>query len=257
MSVLDSIIAGVRLDEAERRLENSELEELIQSAPKVRDAYLSLTATDFSIIAEIKRSSPSKGVLAPILDPQTLARTYERNGAAVISVLTEQRRFNGSLADFKSVRSEVDIPMLRKDFMVSEYLIRESRAYGADLVLLIVAALDDKQLSDFYQIARELEMEVLVEVHDEFELERAMAIKPRIVGVNSRNLKTLEVDRSAFSRLLPLIPSEIVKIAESGISEPGDVKFARESGARAILVGEALVKSSDPGLRVREFLGKN
>ena len=247
MSVLDSIIEGVKLDEANRRLSNSKLDELIAGAPKVRDAFQALSGPKFSIIAEIKRSSPSKGALAEIPAPKALGKIYEASGAAVVSVLTEERRFKGSLADFVSVRESIDIPMLRKDFMVSDYLIRESRAYGADLVLLIVAALDDEQLRDFYQIASELGMHSLIEIHDEVELERAMQINPKIVGVNSRNLKTLEVDRSTFARLLPRIPNQVIKVAESGISSIEDIQFAYKSGARAALVGEALVKADRPG----------
>lgn len=254
MSVLDSIIEGVKLDEANRRLSPSELEERIATAPEVRDALRALSELNFSIIAEIKRSSPSKGALAAIPEPKVLGKIYEESGAAIVSVLTEERRFNGSLADFASVRGAIELPMLRKDFMVSDYLIRESRAYGADLVLLIVAALDDGQLRDLFQLAGELGMNSLIEIHDEAELERAMAINPKIIGVNSRNLKTLEVDRSAFARLLPRIPNQVVRVAESGISSIEDIQFAYKSGAKAALVGEALVKSKEPGRVLTELL---
>lgn len=254
MSVLDSIIEGVKLDEANRRMPTAQLEERITVAPKVKDALQALSEPKFSIIAEIKRSSPSKGALAEIPEPSALAKIYEESGAAIVSVLTEERRFKGSLADFASVRESISIPMLRKDFMVSDYLVRESRAYGADLVLLIVAALDDAQLRDLYQLASELGMNSLIEIHDEVELERAMAINPKIVGVNSRNLKTLEVDRSAFARLLPRIPDEVIKVAESGISSVRDIEFAFSSGARAALVGEALVKAEHPGRALAELL---
>lgn len=254
MSVLDSIIEGVKLDEANRRLSPSELEERIATAPEVKDALRALSEPNFSIIAEIKRSSPSKGALAAIPEPKVLGKIYEESGAAIVSVLTEERRFNGSLADFASVRGAIELPMLRKDFMVSDYLIRESRAYGADLVLLIVAALDDGQLRDLFQLAGELGMNSLIEIHDEAELERAMAINPKIIGVNSRNLKTLEVDRSAFARLLPRIPNQVVRVAESGISSIEDIQFAYKSGAKAALVGEALVKSKEPGRVLTELL---
>lgn len=255
MSVLDSIIEGVRLDEAARRLSNSELEERISSAAKPRSALSRFRSHKLSLIAEIKRSSPSKGNLSEIPEPDSLARIYERSGASVVSVLTEQRRFNGSLKDFALARNAVDLPLLRKDFMVSEYLIKESRAFGTDVVLLIVAALSDDELRDFHQLTYELGMEALVEIHNEAELERALEISPRILGVNSRNLKTLEVDTSSFSRLLPLIPDSIIKVAESGIANVGDVRTASRAGADAVLVGEALVRSKDPGLTVREFLG--
>jgi indole-3-glycerol phosphate synthase len=169
-------------------------------------------------------------------------------------VLTEERRFNGSLKDFALVRKEVSLPMLRKDFMVSEYLIRESRAFGADLVLLIVAALSESELRDFHALAIELGMDVLVEIHDEVELERALTISPKILGVNARNLKTLDVDTSSFDRLLPLIPGSIIKVAESGISTLDDARRARKAGADALLVGEALVRSPDPGNTIKSFL---
>lgn len=254
MSVLESIIAGVLADQKSRQLSDAELAERIASIGVVRDPLQSLTSQDFSVIAEVKRSSPSKGMLADISDPAQLAALYEDGGASVISVLTEQQRFGGSLQDFVDVRSRVSIPMLRKDFIVNEYLVRESRAFGADLLLLIVAALDDAQLQDFYTLARELGMRVLVEVHDAEELERAMQIGPEIIGVNARNLKTLEIDLSNFRSLLPRIPSEIYRIAESGIATIDDVKLAKESGASAILVGETLVKSGDPASTIAEFL---
>lgn len=254
MSVLESIIAGVLADQKSRQLSDAELAERIASIGVVRDPLQSLTSQDFSVIAEVKRSSPSKGMLADISDPAQLAALYEDGGASVISVLTEQQRFGGSLQDFVDVRSRVSIPMLRKDFIVNEYLVRESRAFGADLLLLIVAALDDAQLQDFYTLARELGMRVLVEVHDAEELERAMQIGPEIIGVNARNLKTLEIDLSNFRSLLPRIPTEIYRIAESGIATIDDVKLAKESGASAILVGETLVKSGDPASTIAEFL---
>lgn len=254
MSVLESIIAGVLADQKSRQLSDAELAERIASIGVVRDPLQSLTSQDFSVIAEVKRSSPSKGMLADISDPAQLAALYEDGGASVISVLTEQQRFGGSLQDFVDVRSRVSIPMLRKDFIVNEYLVRESRAFGADLLLLIVAALDDAQLQDFYTLARELGMRVLVEVHDAEELERAMQIGPEIIGVNARNLKTLEIDLSNFRSLLPRIPTEIYRIAESGIATIEDVKLAKESGASAILVGETLVKSGDPASTIAEFL---
>jgi indole-3-glycerol phosphate synthase len=254
MSVLESIIAGVLADQKSRQLSDAELAERIASIGVARDPLQSLTSQDFSVIAEVKRSSPSKGMLADISDPAQLAALYEEGGASVISVLTEQQRFGGSLQDFVDVRSRVSIPMLRKDFIVNEYLVRESRAFGADLLLLIVAALDDAQLQDFYTLARELGMRVLVEVHDAEELERAMQIGPEIIGVNARNLKTLEIDLSNFRSLLPRIPTEIYRIAESGIATIDDVKLAKESGASAILVGETLVKSGDPASTIAEFL---
>ena len=256
MTVLDSIIEGVREDLAKRRKSlNQILEEMSQAAP-VRDAHIALTGDEMKVIAEVKRSSPSKGSLSAITDPAALAESYQKAGASVISVLTEERRFKGSLSDLDAVRSRVDIPVLRKDFMIDEYQFYEARAHGADLVLLIVAALSKSQLKDFFDIATELKMAALIEVHTADELERALEISPRIVGVNSRNLKTLEVDPKAFADLIPRIPAELIRVAESGISTRSDVEFAQNSGAKAILVGEALVTSGDPDLAMRTLLGR-
>ena len=257
MSVLDAIIEGVREDLAARRKPLAQLQEAMDIAAPVRDPLKTLLGNELSVIAEVKRSSPSKGALATIADPASLAEQYENAGASVISVLTERRRFGGSLADLDAVRSRVNIPVLRKDFMVDEYQFFEARAHGSDVVLLIVAALSKSQLIDFHQLSEGLGMRALIEVHTHDELERALEISPRIVGVNSRNLKTLDVDASAFAELLPLIPTDVVRVAESGISTRAEVEFAQGNGATAILVGEALVKSSNPELAMRELLGED
>lgn len=254
MSVLDSIISGVREDLAARRLSMAEIAEAIDRAAPVRDPFQTLLSAELSVIAEVKRSSPSKGALAPITDPAGLAEQYVLAGATIISVLTERRRFGGSLDDLDAVRSRVDIPILRKDFMIDEYQFFEARAHGADLVLLIVAALGHNQLRDYHQLAVELGMRVLVEVHTNDELESALDISPQIIGINSRNLKTLDVDSAAFAELLPRVPKELVRVAESGISTRSEVIFAQECGATAILVGEALVRAGDPVAAMRELL---
>lgn len=255
MSVLDSIIEGVREDLAARRGSMGALHERIDAQAPALDAHTFLSRNEINVIAEVKRSSPSKGDLAPITDPAALAEKYQEAGAAAVSVLTEQRRFGGSLADLDAVRSRIEIPVLRKDFMVDEYQFLEARAHGADIVLLIVAALSKSQLKDFYDLATELGMASLVEVHTQSELESAMDISPRIVGVNSRNLKTLEVSASVFEELIPAIPSSVIRVAESGISTHADVAQAQKAGATAILVGESLVKSGDPISAMRELLG--
>jgi indole-3-glycerol phosphate synthase len=255
-TVLDSIVAGVLEDVAARAVPMSELREKLAEAPQVRDAYAALAAPGMQIIAEVKRSSPSKGALAPIGDPAALALSYETAGAAVISVLTEGRRFGGSSADLLAVRNSVKIPVLRKDFIVTEFQVVESRVLGADLLLLIVAALTDSQLRDFHQMAHELGMSVLVEVHDEAEMQRAIDIDSRIIGVNARNLKTLEIHEEAFAKLLPLAPSDVVKVAESGISHREQVVSAELSGAKVILVGETLVRAGDPALAINTLLGR-
>lgn len=256
MSVLDSIIEGVREDLAKRRKSLGQLHDEMSQAPAPLDAHPVLKGDVMKVIAEVKRSSPSKGSLSAIADPAALAEQYQIAGASVISVLTEERRFKGSLADLTAVRSRVSIPILRKDFMVDEYQFFEARAHGADLVLLIVAALAKSQLRDFYDLATDLGMAVLIEVHTADELERAMEISPRIIGVNSRNLKTLEVNPSAFAELIPRIPNEVIRVAESGISRRADVEFAQSHGADAILVGEALVTSADANLAMRSLLGQ-
>ena len=253
--MLDSIIEGVREDLAARRGSMGALHERIDAQAPALDAHTFLSRNEMNVIAEVKRSSPSKGDLAPITDPAALAEKYQEAGAAAVSVLTEQRRFGGSLADLDAVRSRIDIPVLRKDFMVDEYQFLEARAHGADIVLLIVAALSKSQLKDFYDLATELGMASLVEVHTQSELESAMDISPRIVGVNSRNLKTLEVSASVFEELIPAIPSSVIRVAESGISTHADVAQAQKAGATAILVGESLVKSVDPISAMRELLG--
>ena len=256
MSVLDSIIEGVREDLAKRRRSLGELHEQMSQAAAPLDAHAVLKSDQMKVIAEVKRSSPSKGELSAIGDPAALSERYESAGASVISVLTEERRFKGSLADLTAVRARVSIPILRKDFMVDEYQFFEARAHGADMVLLIVAALAKSQLRDFYDLATEMGMAALIEVHTADELERAMEITPRIVGVNSRNLKTLDVNQGAFAELIPQIPAEVIRVAESGISARRDVEFAQSHGADAILVGEALVTSSDPALAMRTLLGQ-
>lgn len=255
MSVLDSIIEGVREDLAARRGSMAALHERIDAQAPALDAHSFLSRAEMNVIAEVKRSSPSKGNLAPITDPAALAEKYQEAGAAAVSVLTEQRRFGGSLADLDVVRSRIDIPVLRKDFMVDEYQFLEARAHGADIVLLIVAALSKSQLKDFYDLATELGMASLIEVHTQSELESAMDISPRIVGVNSRNLKTLEVSASVFEELIPAIPTSVIRVAESGISTRADVVQAQKAGASAILVGETLVKSGNPISAMRELLG--
>ncbi|MFZ3454458.1 indole-3-glycerol phosphate synthase TrpC [Arthrobacter sp. 7Tela_A1] len=261
MSVLDDIIAGVREDMAQRQRElplEKVQERAAQAAPAL-DAFDALGGNDdprrtLRVISEVKRSSPSKGALAEITDPAALAARYEHGGAAVISVLTEQRRFNGSLADFDAVREAVRIPLLRKDFTVDEYQIWEARAHGADLVLLIVAALDDEQLRTFLDLTHELGMNALVETHTAEEIERAAAVGARIIGVNVRNLKTLEVDRSVFAALSASIPAGAVVIAESGVRDTADVEHFAANGANAVLVGEALVKHHDPAATIAEFM---
>ncbi len=257
MSVLDDIVAGVRIDLAERETVTglADLRAALADVDPPLDPMPHLRAPGSSVIAEVKRRSPSKGDLAKIPDPAVLAQQYAAGGAAAISVLTEQRRFGGSLDDLRAVRAAVDIPVLRKDFIVSTYQLVEARAAGADLALLIVAALPGDELRRLYDEARELGLAVLVEVHDEAETERAVDLGAELVGVNARNLKTLEIHDDTFGRLAPLVPDDRVKVAESGIFGPADVKRFVGEGARAVLVGEALVKDGDPQHAVAEMTG--
>ena len=257
MSVLDDIVAGVRVDLARRQSEvpEADLRARLLDVPPARDPMPAFRRPGSSVIAEVKRRSPSKGDLAGITDPAALAASYERGGAAAISVLTEERRFGGSLADLDAVRSAVATPVLRKDFVVESYQLLEARAHGADLVLLIVAALPGDALTRLYDHARELGLAALVEVHDEPEAERAVALEARLVGVNARNLKTLDVDPATFAKLAPLLPGDVVRVAESGITGPDDVRRHVGEGADVVLVGEALVRDGDPEAAVRAMTG--
>lgn len=258
MSVLDDIIAGVRQDLEVRRAAVSQerLRELIEATAPARDALAALTPSaqrPFGVIAEVKRKSPSKGELAAIAAPAELAARYAAGGAAVISVLTEQRRFGGSLADLDAVRAAVQVPVLRKDFTVDPYQILEARAHGADLILLIVAALSDADLREFLELTHSLGMNALVETHTPEEVQRAAALGAKLIGVNVRNLKTLDVDPARFADLAPSLPVGAVAIAESGVAGVEDVENYARAGADAVLVGEALVKGADPQDAVARF----
>jgi indole-3-glycerol phosphate synthase len=254
-TVLDDIIAGVRADLAGRqeRTPLPAVAELAAAAPPPRRVTSALRGPTLAVIAEVKRRSPSKGALATIAEPAALASQYERGGAAAISVLTEERRFGGSLADLDAVRAEVDTPLLRKDFVVADYQVHEARAHGADLVLLIVAALADQDLRRLHDLVCSLGMTPLVEVHDEEETRRAVALGAEVIGVNARDLKTLEVDPAVFERLSPQIPADRVRIAESGVSGREDAARYAAAGADAVLVGEALVRAADPSALLAEL----
>ncbi|MFJ6694635.1 indole-3-glycerol phosphate synthase TrpC [Streptomyces sp. NPDC091272] len=244
MNVLDSIVEGVRADLAERqrRVPLGELQDRAADAgPGVDGAALLRRPDGLCVIAEVKRASPSKGPLAEIADPAALAAEYESGGATAISVLTEGRRFGGSLADLDAVRSRVAAPVLRKDFTVGPYQLWEARAHGADLALLVVAALEQSLLAELVALAAEIGLTPLVEVHDEGETDRALAAGARLIGVNARDLRTLEVDRGTFERLAPAVPPDVVTIAESGVRGPADAAHYAAHGADAVLVGESVV----------------
>jgi indole-3-glycerol phosphate synthase len=266
MTVLDDIIKGVREDLEERKTLTS-LANIIDQSRAVTtggaiDVMNHFKKGEFGVIAEIKRSSPSKGVLAEIASPAELAKSYQAGGACAISVLTEARRFNGSLADLAAVRSAVTIPILRKEFIVDSYQIYEARAFGADIILLIVAALSDEEILEFSTLTHELGMRTLIEVHDGEEIGRVLNLSKQgaldidLLGINARNLKTLEINPESFAALAPLVPATIPLIAESGISNSAEVGALSARGASGILVGEALVKDGNPAATIQEFLNR-
>lgn len=258
--MLDQLTAGALEDAAERRerVSLAEIERRAVSAPEPRDALKALAPTDhIRLIAEIKRSSPSKGALASIPDAPELAATYAEAGADAISVLTEGRKFGGSLDDLVAIRGTVSVPLLRKDFIAEEYQILEARAFGADIVLLIVAALEQTALSRLHTFAQQLGLTVLVETHSADEVRRASDIGARLVGVNARDLSTFELDRNLFGEVRHLIDQSAIAVAESAVATVDDVVAYRRAGADVVLVGEALVTSGSPLDRVREFRGVN
>jgi len=257
--ILDRILANKYLEVAQRRI-NTPIEPL-----RVREQALAQTPPrDFigaliragrpALIAECKKASPSKGLLRPDYDPAQLARTYAENGAAALSVLTDEKFFQGSLNDLSAALEAVDLPALRKDFIVDCYQVYEARAAGADAVLLIVAALRLDLLRELHQLIGELGMTALVEVHDEAEVEMALKIESKLIGVNNRNLHDFSVDLQTTGRLRKSIPADIALVAESGIHTADDVSRVRDLGVDAILVGEALVTASDVGAKVRELV---
>jgi indole-3-glycerol phosphate synthase len=256
VSVLDEILEGVRADLAVRR-EHTPLDQLKEAARQAaapRDLMAVLRRPDVAVIAEVKRSSPAKGALAPITDPAALARDYQAGGASIISVLTEPRRFGGSLADLVAVRQAVAVPVLRKDFVISSYQLWEARAHGADMILLIVAALDQNALVSLVERALSIGLVPLVEAHTDSEVVRAVEAGAKVIGVNARDLTTLALDREVFGRLAPLIPPDVIKIAESGVRGPRDLLAYAAAGADAVLVGESLVTGKDPRSAVADLV---
>ncbi|WP_378146497.1 indole-3-glycerol phosphate synthase TrpC [Cnuibacter sp. UC19_7] len=254
--MLAELVAGA-LEDASRRQETTpqaEVERRALAVPPALDALSFLAPAErIKVIAEVKRASPSRGDLADIADPAALAALYAQGGASAISVLTEGRRFKGSLADLEAVRAVVDVPVLRKDFIATEYQVLEARASGADLVLLIVAALDQETLARLHAFILELGMTPLVETHDAAEVSRAADLGARLVGVNARNLSTFELDRDLFGRLVDRIPEGVIRVAESAVKTPADVAHYRSAGADVVLVGEALVTGGDPVAAIKEF----
>ena len=256
-SFLERIVAERRADAGRRRNEGA-LELAKDAAPAggpVRDLVAAIAAPGLAVIAEVKRASPSAGDIRADADPVATARTYDRGGAAAISVLTEPAHFRGSLDDLRAVREAVGVPVLRKDFLCDALHLWEARAAGADAVLLIVAALTQTELVTLIDLADALGMAALVEVHAPDEAARALDAGARIVGINARNLATLEVDPATIPKIRPLVPQGVLVVAESGIATRADVIAVEEAGVDAILVGEALMRASDPGAKIAELRG--
>jgi len=253
---LGAILAARRrqIGEAQARTPLESLEHAAQARSERRDFAAALSAGPVRVIAELKRASPSRGILRQQYGCEEIAQSYEAAGAAALSVLTEERHFLGSLDDLKAVRAAVRLPVLRKDFILDDYQIYESVAAGADALLLIVAALSDEDLRRFLELCLGLRMALLVEVHDESELERALRVGARIIGVNNRDLKTLEVDLEISLRLRPAIPPECIAVSESGIKTVEDLRRLAEAGYHAVLIGERFMTAPDPGAGLREML---
>ena len=255
--MLAGLTAGA-VEDAEARAVRRPLADLeraaLAQAPAI-DALAALAPAErVKIIAEVKRASPSRGDLAAIPDPALQAARYEEGGASAISVLTEGRKFKGSLADLEAVKARVSLPVLRKDFIATPYQVLEARASGADLVLLIVAALEQPLLQQLHDLVIELGMTPLVEAHSADEVARAVDLGSQLIGVNARDLTTFELDRELFGRVADQIPAGVIRVAESAVLEVSDVERYREAGADAILVGEALVIGGDPTATLQSFL---
>lgn len=256
MSFLTAVIAAKRAEVKERKARLPEAA-LFDRIPRERRGFAAALAGEgLAVIAEVKRASPSRGPIAPDLDLPRLLRDYERGGAAAVSILTESEFFRGSLGDLEAARDLTSLPLLRKDFIVDPYQIVEAAAAGADAVLLIAACLSPSQLDELRAAARELDLAALVEIHDEEELAMALAAGAELIGVNSRDLRTLAVEPERALRLLARLPEGVIKVAESGITRPEEAARAAAAGADAILVGEALVKSPDPASLIAALRGR-
>jgi indole-3-glycerol phosphate synthase len=255
VSILERIVAAKRAEVIAAKKRLPDVEAQARQASKVRDFVGALRAKRPAVIAEIKRASPSKGVLRADFDPAAIAKSYELGGAACMSVLTDREFFQGSPEHLTMARSACSLPALRKDFVIDPYQVFESRVLGADCILLIAACLEGSQMRELERLAHGLDMAVLVEVHDAAELERALELKTPLIGVNNRNLRTFETRLETTLELLPRIPQDRIVITESGILGPADVARMREHGVHTFLVGEAFMRARDPGAALRELFG--
>ena len=221
------------------------------------DAIMSrVSEKETAIIAEIKKASPSKGLIREDFEPKKIAKEYEEGGATCLSVLTDEPFFQGKLEYLDSVRSSCELPILRKDFMIDLYQIYETKAYGGDCILLIVAALDIVQLKDFSQLARELNLDILIEVHSEDELNEALSINSKLIGINNRDLTTFEVDKNLAIKLARQIPKDVIVVSESGISSREDILSSKEQGIHSFLIGESFMRKPNPGNALKDILEK-
>jgi indole-3-glycerol phosphate synthase len=259
--ILDKIVAVKREEIAAARKKKpleamrADAESRVLTRDFVGAMRAKLAAGQAAVIAEIKKASPSKGVLRADFIPADIAQSYAENGAACLSVLTDKQFFQGSIDFLKQARASCDLPVLRKDFMVDPYQVYESRAIGADCILLIAACLDDAEMAELEAIARSLDMAVLVEVHDGAELQRALKLKTPLVGINNRNLRTFEVSLDTTLALLNEVPGDRLLVTESGILGPADVKKMRAAGVHSFLVGEAFMRADDPGAALADLFG--
>jgi len=252
MTILDEIIAHKR-DEVAAQKTRRPLDEVVAAARDVdapRSLACSLRVDDgtFRVIAEVKKASPSKGLIRPDFDPVAIARSYEQGGAAGISILTDEKYFQGRLEFLEAIRAAVDLPLLRKDFMVDPYQVWEARAAGADAILVILAALSDDEIEPLAAAAADLGLDILWEVHDAAEMERVAGFSPEIVGINNRNLRTFEVSLRTTRDLIPAVPEGALTVSESGFFERTELAMMREWGARAFMIGESLMRAPDPGV---------
>ncbi|NIR51931.1 indole-3-glycerol phosphate synthase TrpC [candidate division KSB1 bacterium] len=257
-SILDKIVEHKKqeLKKLKRETPVSKLFARVQTLPAPKPFSSALkTQSTVAIIAEVKKASPSAGCLREDFDPVAIATGYEKNGASAVSVLTDERFFEGSLVHLQRIREQVQLPILRKDFMLDPYQIVEARAYGADTILLILGMLSDRQCSELVAAAREFKLDILAEVHTAADLERTLATGLTCIGINNRNLKTSEVDLNTTTSLIGGIPKEVTVVSESGIKHRNDIERVAQSGVDAVLVGETLMRQPDVGLAVRQFLG--
>jgi indole-3-glycerol phosphate synthase len=253
LSILERILAAKRVEVSALKQARRGIESEARAAPPPRDFVAALRAKQPAVIAEIKRASPSKGLLRPDFDPATIARSYEKGGAACMSVLTDKEFFQGAPEHLSAARGACSLPALRKDFLIDPYQVFESRALGADCILLIAACLADSEMSELEMLAHSLGMAVLVEVHDADELERALKLKTPLIGINNRNLRNFETRLETTLDLLPRIPGDRLVITESGIVFKDDIARMRSAGVHGFLVGEAFMRASDPGAELRKL----